>query len=101
MGTRDLFVLRICFPLISKASISACRTLYPRGPLCSKAGQEDRTSGSFLRLGKEQVLRGSHEVVGERGGGERFQALGAAPAGRRRPLGWQWGGGQWLLGSDV
>ena len=45
--------------------------------------------------------RGSHEVVGERGGGERLQALGALPAGRRGQLGRQRGGGRRLFGGDV
>ena len=69
VGIRDLFGLRLCSPLTSKAFLGV---LYSRGPLGSKADPEDRTPGCFLRLGLAQVWRGSQEVVWERGRGEWF-----------------------------
>lgn len=69
MGTRNLFGLRLCSPLTSKAFLGV---LYSRGPLGSKADPEDGTPGCFLRPGLAQVWRGSQEVVWKCGRGERF-----------------------------
>lgn len=103
MGTLDLFGLRRCSPVTAKAS--RVLDLLPKRTTIQQSvpGGQDLwvlpPSGDGAGLAGREW--GSHEIVGERGGREWLQALGAVPAGRRGQLGRQRGGGRRLFGGDV
>lgn len=93
----------MCSPVTAKASQCVERPIREDYYAAKRAGRKGPLGPISVRGGAGLAGRewGSHEIVGERGGGERLQALGAVPAGRRGQLGRQRGGGRWLFSGDV